>query len=65
MFNKNKEKKPKFKVGQRVKPKEKDPGVFGVVTKVWTTDPKQVKYSVRWTNHTKVMIEVEEDLKKA
>lgn len=61
---KNKEKKPKFRLNQRVKPAEKDPGVFGVVTKIIVDEPRP-SYEVRWSNHSYSTPEEEKDLRKA
>lgn len=47
------EKKPKYKVGQRVK----FDGDTGTITKVWTTDKNMPKYTVDFIFHTHVLRE--------
>lgn len=49
------EKKPKYKVGQRVKFN----GDTGTITKVWTTDPNMPKYTVDFIFHTHVLKETQ------
>lgn len=62
MFNKNKEKKPKYKVGDKVVMKSRKIRVVGKIEKVWTHNPKVVSYTIRWTGATS--IEDEQELKK-
>ena len=50
---------PKYKVLQRVKVNN----VTGIVRKVWTTDPKNYKYTVDFMTHQSIVHE--RDMKKA